>query len=185
MELDRAIKNRKSVKKFSDKKPDWRDIIECIDLARYAPIAGNNYVVKFIVVDDAKKIQKIADAAQQPFIAKAHYVVVVCSNPKRIINAYEERGKIYTRQQAGAAIQNFLLKIEEVGLETTWVGHFVESMIKKELKIPKEVQIEAVFPIGYQYEKKYTRKIKIDLDAILRFNDYKNTKLKKVKQVDA
>jgi nitroreductase len=184
MELGRAIKNRHSVKKFKDKKPDWRDIIECIDAARYAPMAGSNYSLKFILVSDKNLIEQLADAAQQPFIAKAHYVVVACSNPSRTVNAYGARGEIYVRQQAGAAMQNFLLKLEESGLSASWIGHFVEEQVKKTLGIPEHVHVEAFFPIGYEFEKKYTRKEKIDLDNILYFDEWENTNMKKSKELD-
>jgi nitroreductase len=185
MELNKIIQSRSSVRKFKSKKPDWQLIIECIDAARYAPMAGNNYSLKFILVDDAKIIQKLADCAQQDFIAQAQYVVVVCSDPKRTKNAYGNRGEIYCRQQAGAAIQNFLLKIEESGLSTCWIGHFTESEIKRELKIPEDIDVEALFPVGYEYEKKRTRRAKIDLDGILYFNKYKQKKLKKPKKTIA
>ena len=184
MELNRAIKNRHSVKKFKDKKPDWRDIVECIDIARYAPMAGSNYSLKFILVSDKNIIAQLADAAQQPFIAKAPYVVVVCSNPSRTVNAYGERGKIYVRQQAGAAIQNFLLKLEESGLSASWIGHFVEEQVTKILAVPEHVQVEAFLPIGYEFEKKYTRKEKIDLENILYFDTYENTEMSNQKRMD-
>ncbi len=183
MDLDKVIQNRHSTRKFKDKKPDWRTIIECIDAARYAPMAGNNYTPKFIVIDDKEIIQKLADAAQQSFIAQAHYAVVVCSNPSRTLNAYEERGGIYVRQQAGAAIQNFLLKIEEAGLSTCWVGEFVDKLVKEALQIPADIYVEAIFPIGYEYETK-TKKQKIDIDRILYFNKYDNKKMMKIKKLD-
>jgi len=184
MELNKVIQSRRSVRKFKDKKPDWREIIECIDSMRYAPMSGNNFTLKFILVNEQEKIQKIADAAQQSFIAKAKYIVVVCSNPSRIVNAYGKKGEIYSRQQAGAAIQNFLLKIQEAGLSTCWVGAFVENMVKRALKIPENINVEALFPIGYEFEKKRTRKMKIDLDNILYFNEYKNRKMKKIKTLE-
>jgi len=93
MNLDKAIQNRHSVRRFTSKKPDWRDIIECIDSVRYAPMAGNIFSLKFIVVSDKEKIQNLADAAQQYFISQAQYVVVVCTNPSRTINSFEEQGK--------------------------------------------------------------------------------------------
>ncbi len=184
MELDKAILSRKSVRKFNSKKPDWRKIIECIDCARYAPMAGNNFTLKFIVVNDKEKIQKIADAAQQPFISQAQYITVVCSNPSRTINAYKENGEKFLRQQAGAAIQNFLLKIQETGLSTCWIGYFVESIIKRELKIPENVNVEAIFPIGYEFEKSRTRKTKIDIDRILYFEKYGNNQMKNPKKLE-
>jgi nitroreductase len=177
MDLDKAIKSRSSVRKFKSNKPDWRKIIECIDLARYAPMAGWNYSLKFILVNNPEKIKNIAEACQQDFVATVHYIVVACSNPGRTLNAYGKQGEVYLRQQAGAALQNFLLKIEETGLSTCWVGHFVESQIKRELQIPDGVNVEAVFPIGFEYEKKRVKKDKIELDNILYFNHYGQKKM--------
>lgn len=183
MELDKAIQKRHSVRKFKDKKPNWRMIIECINAARFAPMAGGNYTLKFILVDDEEKIDEIAEACQQQFISQAKFVLVAFSNPSRPTSLYEKSGEIYMRQQAGAAIQNFLLKITEAGLATCWVGHFVEEQIKRLLRIPDGSNVEAVFPIGYELEKPRTRKAKIDLDRILYFNYYDNKKMKKEKQV--
>ena len=59
MDLTKAIQSRRSVRKFKDKKPNWRDIIECIDSMRYAPMAGNNFTLKFILVTDEEKINII------------------------------------------------------------------------------------------------------------------------------
>lgn len=184
MELDKVIKERHSVRKFNSKKPDWRIIIECIDAARYAPMAGGNYSLKFVLIDDSEKIKNIAEACQQPFVGTAQYVVVACSTPSRTLNAYGKQGEVYLRQQAGAALQNFLLKIEESGLSTCWVGYFVESQIKRELKIPEEIQVEAVFPIGFEYEKKRTKKERINLDNILYFNSYGEKRMKPLKRMD-
>jgi nitroreductase len=184
MDLDKAIQTRKSVKKFKKKKPDWRDILECIDAARYAPMAGNNFTLKFIVVSDEEKIKQISESAQQPFIAEAKYIVVICSNPSRPVNAYEDKGEIFVRQQAGAGIQNFLLKIQEAGLSTCWVGYFVEDQIKKTLGIPEDIQIEGIFPIGYEDKKGKTRKTRIDLNHILYFDKYGNKRMKKAKSLD-
>ena len=184
MDLDKAIQGRHSVRKFSNKKPNWRTVIECINAARYAPMAGNSYTLKFIMVDDEKKIQKIAEASQQQFISQAKFVVVACSNPSRTKNEYGNNGEIWTRQQAGAAIQNFLLKIEERGLATCWVGYFIEEHVKKILKIPADWNVEAIFPVGYEYSKSKVRKAKIDLDRVLYFNYYDNKKMKSPKKVD-
>lgn len=184
MDLDKAIKSRRSVRKYKSREPDWRDIIECIDAARYAPMAGNIYTLKFILVHDEEKIQKIAQACQQPFVNQAQYLVVVCSNPKRTLNAYGKMGETFVHQQAGAAIQNFLLKIVEKGLSTCWIGYFVEKQIKNILKIKEEMQIEALFPIGYELAKPLTKKAKIELDNILFFDEQDNKRMKPIRKID-
>lgn len=177
MKVDDVIKSRKSVRKFTDKKPDWRDIIDCIDYMRFAPTAGKNFTLKIILVSDKAKIQKIAKAAEQDFIATAHYVVVVYSDPTRMSNLYGERANIYLKQQAGAAIENFLLAIHDRRLATCWVGHFDDSQIKLALKIPDKMELEAVFPVGYELGKAHPKE-KIALDRILFFEDFRTKKMK-------
>lgn len=183
MDLNKAIQSRKSVRRFSTKKPDWRDIIECIDSCRYAPMAGNIFSLKFIVVDDPQIIQKISDASQQDFVETAQYIVVAYSNSSKTKNSYPEFANKFIMQQAGAAIQNFLLNIEEKGLSTCWVGYFVEGQIKRALIIPEDFTIEAIFPIGYESKARgqiAKPRRKIDLDRILYFNKHGNKKMKKI-----
>ena len=147
-------------------------------------MAGDNFTLKFILVDDKEKIEKLAEAAQQDFISQTQYVLVICSNPSRTINAYGKRGEMYCRQQAGAAIQTFLLKITEAGLATCWIGHFIEEQVKRALRIPENINVEAIFPIGYEFKKPVTRKIKSDLDDALYFNIYKNFQMKEVRKIE-
>ncbi len=180
MELDKAIIKRKSVKKFSKRKPDWRNIIEAIDMAKYSPMAGNLFSLKFIVVNDQEKIKELSKISQQDFVSDADYVVVVCSSSSRTLNSYEEKGEIYLRQQAGAAIQNFLLKLTDLGLSTCWIGYFVEDNVKKLLKIPKEMNVEAFFPIGYESQiSKGKQKRKIAVENVLYFEEYGKSRMSK------
>lgn len=184
MDLDKAIQSRRSVRKFKEKKPDWRDILECVDAVRYAPASGNNFIMKFIVVDEKEKIKELADAAQQAFVSQVHYVVVALSKDDRIKTAFgEERGETYSRQQAGAAIQNFLLKIHEKGLATCWIGHLTEDHVRRILRIPGNMKVEAIFPVGYSNEKE-NKEPKIDIDRILFFNKWDNKKMKPPKTIN-
>ena len=177
MELNKAIKERKSVRKFSTKKVDWREIIEAIDYARLAPLAGNIPTIKFIIVDNKEKIKKLTQASQQDFFSNVQYVVVVCSDKTQCVRSYDERGDIYARQQAGSLIQNFLLKITELGLATCWVGAFYDTQVKQLLNIPDNIDVEAFFPIGYELGKSKQEK-KPDLDKLLFFNKWNNRYMK-------
>lgn len=183
MDLNKTIKERRSVRKFKLSPPDWREIIECIDAMRYAPMAGNNFSIKVILVDEDEKIRELAEAAQQPFITQANYVVVVCTTPSRTEISYGERGKIYLKQQAGAAIENFLLKITEKKLSSCWVGHFAEEQVKRTLDIPEDIHVEGLFPIGYAFKKPEPKR-KIELDAFLYFNTYGKKKMNTVRKID-
>lgn len=184
MQLDKAIQSRCSTRKFSDKKPSWKTIIDCIDAARFAPTAGNNCTLKIILVDDKEKIENISDACEQNFISKANYLIVFCSKKERLVNAFGKDSEKFNKQQTGAAIENFLLKIQEKKLSTCWIGYFVENKIKKILDIPTDIEVEAVFPIGYEKETPRTRRIKIDLDKILYFNTFGEKRIKPLNRVD-
>jgi nitroreductase len=181
--LDKIIKSRRSIKDYKLKKPDWRVILECIDSVRYSPMAGNNFSLRFILVDNPELIQKIAEISEQEFIKKAQYIVVVCSDSKKTKILYEDRAEKYIKQQAGAAIQNFLLKITESGLSTNWVGHFYEDKLKRILKVPEEIEVEALFPIGYSNEKPKKRET-IDFDRIMFFNKYGNRHMNPENKLD-
>jgi nitroreductase len=171
------------VKNFKKKSPGWRKIIECIDAARFAPMAGNVYTLKFILVSEKDKIAQLAVASQQHFVGSVDYVVAVCSVPSATINAFGKRGEIYFRQQAGAAIQNILLKLTEKKLATCWVGHFSEDHVKNILKVPEEVYVEALLPIGIEAEKFNRKSKKIELDNILYFEKYGKKQMKKEESI--
>lgn len=172
MNFDKVINQRCSVRKFSRKKPNWREIIDAIDAGRKGPLAGNIPTIKFIMVDEAEKIAKIATACNQNFVADAHFLVIVCSDKTDTVRSYGERGEIYARQQAGAAIENFLLKLVDCGLGTCWVGAFVDDQVKTILRIPENIDIEGIFPIGYPFLE-HKQKRKPPFDRCLFFNEWK------------
>lgn len=185
MELDKAIKERHSVRRFTTKKPSYDNIIELIEAANTTPLAGNIPTLRFILVDDKEKIQKIADACQQDFVSKSSVIVVVCSDLTQVKRGYGERGEIYSRQQAGAAIENFLLKITDLNLASCWVGAFVEDMIRRVLAIPENVNVEAILPVGYEMPKAGKQRKKRDLENVLFFNKWKQKELKPWKTPEA
>ena len=177
MQLKNAIESRKSVKRFSHKKPDWRKVLRAIDVARFAPSAGNQLVTKFIVVQDEKKISAISDATQQDFVGTAKILVVVVSDDSSLVRSYDERGVRYCAQQSGAAIQNFLLALTEQKLMTTWVGHFVDEQVRRVLDIPEGLYIEAVFPIGIETAVKSKESRKVKLDNVVYFDKFGEKKM--------
>jgi nitroreductase len=134
--------------------------------------------MKFILVSDKEKILKIAEATQQAFVGSASYIIVAVSDDSKLVRSYGERGVRYSSLQAGAAIENLLLALTELGLVTTWVGHFYDEQIKDELSIPENLIIEGVFPIGIETKIKTSEKPKVELENILYFDKWKNDKMK-------
>ena len=177
MEFDRVVEKRQSIRNFSSKKVDWREVIKAIDSALQAPSAGNMQTLRFIIVSDRDKIKKLADASQQDFVAKAQFVVVVCSDKSQIARMYEDRAEMYSRHQAGAAIEHFLLKLVDLGLASCWIGAFSDEVVKGILQVPDDVNVEAILPVGYELGKTKKRQ-KANLDSVLYFDKYKNKYMK-------
>lgn len=173
MQLETAVKKRKSVRNYSTKKPDWRKILQALDYCCYVPMAGNQHTLKYIFIDDKDKINSIEGACQQKFVGKADYIVVVVSDREKVKKLYDHYDKGFGAQQAGAAIQTFLLGLTEKGLASCWVGFFEESIIKRELGISDSLTVEAVIPIGIESPIAATReKVKPNLDSLVFFNKW-------------
>lgn len=171
MELDEAIRSRQSIRHFSNRPVDFSLVTEIVEAGRHCPLAGNIQTIKYIIVSDKNLKEKLASAAGQEFIATAPWIIVVLSKIDQIKRSYEERADIYARQQAGAAIENMLLKVADLELATTWIGAFYDDKVKSVLHIPDNHNIEAMLPIAYPMGRT-TKKPKQDLKLMTYFEQF-------------
>ena len=167
MDFNHVVKKRKSVRDFSKKKVDWRHILEAVESALEGPYAGNFNHIKFIIIEDFGRIKEISAMSEQGWIANASAIIVVCNDETNLENLYGERGRIFSRQQAGAAIQSFLLKLTDIGIGSCWVGAYDDKNLKQKLNIPENIQIEAVIPVGYEDKPGKEKKEKRSLESAL------------------
>jgi len=151
MEFDKVVKKRASVRKYAPKKADIMQVMDAIEAANMAPSPGNLQILKYLIVEDGEKIAKLAEACQQRFVAEAGFVVVVCSNKENVEKAYDKRAEKYVKHHVGAAVENFLLKVTEMGLASCWVGAFSDMTIKTLLNIPDDIDVEVVLPVAYEF----------------------------------
>lgn len=166
MDFDKVVQKRRSVRKFKAKRVSWKNVLEAISAAIHGPFANNKNNLMFLIIENPETIQKIAALSEQDWIADASIVVAVCSNALPLEQLFDERGKGYARQQAGAAIQTMLFKLVDIGLAACWVGSFEDEKVKNLLEIPANIQIEALIPIGYEPAKTLAPR-KRDLDTCI------------------
>ena len=168
MEFDYVIKKRKSVRTFTGKKVSWKSAMDAIEAANHSPFAGNHNNLKFLIIEDKETLNKISELADQHWISESSILILVCSDDTHLENLYGERGRVYSRQQAGATIQTILLKLVELNLSACWVGAFSDEIIKQNLKIPQHIQIEAIIPVGYEDTKaKKSKPRKKELEHVI------------------
>ncbi len=149
MEVLEAIKKRRSVRSYSSK-PIPDDVVERMRQAlHYAPSACNLQPWRFIFVTDAALREKVANAANdQLFMADAPIIVVGCGFPD---DAYDGMGghRSSVDIDVAIALDHLTLAAVAEGLGTCWIGAFNEKAVKQALKVPDNVRVVAITPLGY------------------------------------
>lgn len=155
MDLFEAIRQRRSIRAYTQEDVSEKEVEKLIDAARWAPSAGNIQPWEFVIVRDEKIKQKLAWAAlDQTFIEEAPVVIVVCADEAQSSWGYGSRGiTLYCLQDTAAAIQNILLAAHALGLGTCWVGAFREEPVKRALNAPLNIRPVAIIPVGHAAEK--------------------------------
>src|SRR3989344_1629037 len=108
MEFDSVVRRRRSAHSFLKKRASWKAVLDAVEAANYGPFAGNLNNLRFLIIEEEETIAKVAKHAEQTWIGEAGIIVIVCSDETTLEDKYGERGRVYSRQQAGAAIETFI-----------------------------------------------------------------------------
>lgn len=101
MELNDAIRLRRSIRKFKKDPIPESYIYELLDAARLAPSATNLQPWRFIVVKTEEAIQKLSKCTPLPFVTQAPLVLICCVD----YEAFNERGiRVQELQESGAFV---------------------------------------------------------------------------------
>ena len=154
MDLQEAIRKRRSIKKYLDISVEPEKVHKIIEAANLAPTSGNLQELNFTIIQDKAKRDELAQSClEQWWMAKAPIHIAVCSQTQKLKQFYGQRGvEVYSHQNGAAAIQNLLLTATELGLGSCWVGAMKERMVKRALSIPDEVILVAIITLGYPDE---------------------------------
>lgn len=167
----KIIKERKSVRRYKpDPIPD-PVLLRVLDAARFSPSGKNLQPWKFILVRD-KKIKKdlVEASVGQSFIAEAPIVVVACGFPDKCYSRMGNYMKSWAVDVA-IAVEHMMLQAQEEGLGTCWIGAFEEKDVRRILKIPDDVKVLALTPLGYPDEIPRSRERK-SLEEIIAHDFY-------------
>jgi nitroreductase/SAM-dependent methyltransferase len=165
MNLERAIRNRRSIRKFKDRKIDRKAREKIIEAGRYAPSACNLQMWHFIVVDKKDVKEKLYSIANSPSAIKnSDFTVFVLYDKKTTPKNYANV------QSASAAIQNMLLQAYSLGIGSVWLNEYGDpNKVKEILGIPDNfIQISAV-AFGYPDE---TPKCPARREGVVSYNSF-------------
>ncbi|MFH1448118.1 MAG: nitroreductase family protein [Candidatus Micrarchaeota archaeon] len=149
MELQEAIVNRRSIRKYGQEQVSDEDLRKVLQSGMDAPSAGNLQSRHFYAVKDLAMRRGLASAAHgQHFISEAPVAIVVCVD-SRIDMRYGERGKnLYAVMDCAASVQNMMLTAHELGLGTCWVGAFDEREAARAINTSPYLRPVAILPLG-------------------------------------
>lgn len=150
MDLSECIYSRRSCREYKDKEVPLSAIGEILEAGTYAPSSGNVQNWTFIVVKDEIKREKIASLClDQSWMTMAPVHIVLCNESGRVKNLYPGRGELYSVQNCAIVAGYMMLKAEDLGLGSCWVGGFDEVGVRNLLNIPDNITPEVILTIGY------------------------------------
>lgn len=161
METVECIKTRRSFRSFLDKEVSDDLIKQLIELGKHAPSACNTQGWEFVVVKNESVRKELSTVhAYSGFCKVAPVVIVVCYDKGR--SSFSPSNIL----GPSACVQNILLGVNNFGLSACWVyvkdfdDEGVEDKVKAILKIPENVGVLCMIPIGYSDQKPYEKKLR-------------------------
>lgn len=160
METVKCIKERRSIRKFQDKKVPHEVINELVNVAAFAPSWKNTQVTRYMVTEDQEKMNKIADSCVLGFeynidtIRNAPALVLVTmiegrSGMEKDGSATTSKGADWGVFDTGIAAQTFCLAAHDKGLGTVIMGIFDEEKVGEVIPIPEGQKLAALIALGY------------------------------------
>ena len=146
MNFLQLVKERYSVRKFSDKKIEKEKLDLILEAGRVAPTAVNYQPQRILVIENEESLAKLKSCT--PYHFNAPLALLVCYDStvswKRHYDK-EDMGVV----DASIVTTQMMLQVAELGLGSTWVGHFNADLIKETFELPEYLVPVALLPIGY------------------------------------
>lgn len=151
MNIFQVFKDRRSIRRYTDKPVESDKIEQILDAARLAPSWKNLQCWRFLVLDDQSRKKAILrafpeDNPGRKAIAAAPVAIVVCADPAESESA---NGIEYYIADTAIAFEHLCLAAHALGLGTCWMGWFDEVTIREELGIPDRIRVIGITPLGY------------------------------------
>lgn len=163
MDAVTMIKQRRSIRKFKDKKVDRNTMKEIIEVSRWAPSWANFQVARYTLVDDESTIKRLGNEGVNGFLYNINTLknakgVAVLSFVKGKSGKYGKEDYVTNKKDywevfdAGIACQTFCLAAHEKGVGTVIMGVIDDDAISKIVNLPDDETVAALIVYGYPDE---------------------------------
>lgn len=149
-----TIMTRTSVRKYQAKPVEKEKVDAILKAAMAAPTACNSQPWQFVVIDDRKILDQLAENSNshQP-LKTATLAIVVCGDMEK---ALPEAAQPYWIEDCSAAMENLLLAAHALELGAVWLGVYPTKdrvdAISSQLGLPSTIVPLGIASIGYPDE---------------------------------
>ncbi|MCX8177846.1 MAG: nitroreductase family protein [Candidatus Bathyarchaeota archaeon] len=161
MDVIEAIKTRRSIRKFKCDPVEEDKLLAVLEAARWAPSWANTQCWEFIIVKNNETKRKLAETLTpwnpaRDAVQNAPIVIAACA--KIGISGFRDgkpvtdKGDFYMFDLA-LAVQNLTLAAHSLGLGTVQVGSFDALKASAILKVPENMKLVELIPLGYPAEE--------------------------------
>ena len=162
MELEQAILERRSVRKFTAEPIPHETMEQIVRLASYAPSWKNTQTVRYTVVEDRALLDRCAALAVQSVVTG--------------LSGYEPDGSYSTSKKdgwemydAGISAQTFCLAAHGLGVGTVIMGICDDARTAALLQLPAGERVTALIAMGYPESAALQAPPRKDVDELLRY----------------
>lgn len=145
MNFEEIIRNRTSVRKFSEEKLEREKLNKILEAGRIAPTAKNIQPIKIYVVESKEGLEKIDKASKCRYGAST--VLIICGNKEE---AYHKGDYSTYEMDSCIVATHMMLEATNIGIDNIWIESFDESILRKEFNIPNEFIPVSMLPLGYK-----------------------------------
>ncbi len=146
MEFESLIKNRQSVRMFTEEKVSDDKIESILNAGILAPTAKNLQPEKIFVLKSDDAIKKINEAS--PCIYGSTTVLLVCSDKN---NSFKKDDGSSTYEMDASIVATFMmLEATNIGVDNVWVRLFDKNKVKELFNLKEELEPVCLIPLGYK-----------------------------------
>ena len=153
MEFNDVIKNRYSVRRFTDEKVSQEMIDEILEMGRIAP-SGNNNQPTVVYVLDEERLEKLKGSSKtketriSPGTFKSKQAFLICYDKTKEVRRPTDKFT-FGITDSSIVTTYMMLKITELGLGSVWIGYFNPTSIKEVLELPDNHEVSAILTFGH------------------------------------
>ncbi len=161
MDILEGIRARRSIRKYKPDPVSIQDLKKVLEAVQWSPSWTNSQCWELVVVDDPEMKLKLQGCLplgnpSVKAVVEAPYLIAVCGKKGR--SGFKKGGPMtiygdWIAFDLGIASEHLCLAAKALGLGTVHVGLIDHKKAKEALKLPDDIDVYELIPLGYPLEE--------------------------------